>query len=212
MVEVDRESYIASQREVNTFHSNQKRESFHEEALTHAKALSALIKTRGMPCESILDAGCRTGYAMDIFGEEFPAARVVGCDIVPEFVEIAAKRGEAVEADMQTLPFEDKEFDWVMSVTAIEHCPDAPKAASELLRVAKYGVFIITDLEDKARFDLNDSHYTYHNDPAEWVDVFRREGWWLMYLNVPRTSRIDMLWLRMEHAVAFTDINERMAP
>lgn len=193
------EEYVRTQYAVNRCHSNGEMESTKEEAIDYAKQFASWVRWSGFPCTSVLDAGCRIGYAMDTLGQEFPAARVVGLDIVPEFIEVAEKRGEAVVGDMQDMPFQTEEFDWVFTSTAIEHCPDARKAALELMRVAKYGVYCVTDLEDDERFSLNPSHFTHHNNPAEWVDVFRQDGWWLVYLNVPKYSRIDMIWVRAEH-------------
>lgn len=190
--------YIKAQYEVNKQHSNHQVESDNEEAIDRVKDFAKWVKQSQLPSGSFLDAGCRTGYAMDELAIQFPAAEVVGCDIVPQFIERAQLRGEAVVADLHDLPFDDQQFDWVFTNTVIEHCHDAKLAASELLRVARVGCLCITDLEDEARFRHNASHFTYHNNPVEWVDVFRNPDFWLMKLDVPRYSQINMLWIRKE--------------
>jgi len=199
----DMKDYVAVQHQVNNRHRDGSIEAPYEEAITHAAKMAGWIKAARLPCESILDAGCRTGYAMEALASHFPAADVHGIDIVPEFIKIAQLRGEAVVGDLQALPYEDGQFDWTFSCTAIEHCFDLPKAAAEMRRVSRVGFYVLTDLEDKARFDQNPSHFTHHNDPAEWVDEFRHPEWWLMHLDVPRYSRIEMLWVRREHVINF---------
>ena len=167
-----------------------------DEAAKRARHLCQWIKRTGLPADSFLDAGCRNGLAMEEFSAQFPAARVVGIDIVPEFVESAALRGEAIVGDIQDIPYNNSEFDWVFSSHCIEHCPDSKKAAAELFRVAKVGCMVYTDLEDDTTFKSHPFHFTRHNDPIEWVDLFRHPEFWLMKLNVPRFTRIDTLWVR----------------
>jgi ubiquinone/menaquinone biosynthesis C-methylase UbiE len=104
---------------------------------------------------------------------------------------------------MHNLPYGDEEFDWTFSSTAIEHCYDAKKAASELFRVSKFGVYVITDLETEESFKRNISHFTHHDDPCEWVNLMRAPGWQLMKLFVPQSGRIDMLWLRKKYVAQF---------
>jgi len=195
--------YVKTQYEVNSRHNDGSIEATYEEAIEHANKLSTWIKETKLSCESILDAGCRTGYAMEAFITQFPAIDVHGIDIVPEFIETAKLRGEAVVGDLQNLPYEDRQFSWIFSCTAIEHCYDLPKAAAEMRRTADIGFYVLTDLESKDRFLHNPSHFTYHNDPTEWIDEFKHPDWWLMYLNVPRYSRIEMIWVRKEFVQDF---------
>jgi len=197
------DNYVDVQFAVNKAHLNGRQEAEFEEALFHARTFAKWIKERYMPAESFLDSGCRTGYAMEELGKLFPAARVVGLDIVPEFIEVADLRGEAIVGDMQKLPFEDEEFDWTFSCTSIEHCPDLKSAITEMQRVSKIGFYIHTDLEDEVSCKMNPSHFAHHENPVEWVNEFNTPNWWLVYLNVPRKNRIEMIWLRKHQAKKF---------
>jgi ubiquinone/menaquinone biosynthesis C-methylase UbiE len=203
--------YVEAQYQVNNRHSDGSIEASYEEAIVHAARLAKWIKEARLPCDSILDAGCRTGYAMEALASHFPAAEVHGIDIVPEFVATANLRGEAIVGDLQALPYDDQQFDWTFSCTAIEHCYDLKAAATEMQRVSRIGYYVLTDLEDEQRFDQNPSHFTHHNDPAEWVDEFRHPAWWLMHLDVPRYSRIEMIWVRREHVTSFRKENDKWA-
>ena len=190
-------NYIHNQYKINLRHGNGQIDTPTEEAITHAAWLGREVTNMGLPTTSVLDAGCRTGYALPVLSKSFD--RVVGCDIVPEFVAIASTRGDAIEADLHSLSFKDQEFDWVMCTGTIEHCYDIDKAASELFRVAKVGVFILTDMQSQEEFDRNPSHYVRHDTPEEWITVFKREGWHLVSLAVPSRTFFHGLWLRPEY-------------
>ena len=95
----------------------------------------------------VLDVAGGTGNAA------IAAARC-GCDVtctdyVPALLERGRARARAerlniefAEADAEALPFEDGEYDAVLSVFGAMFAPDQPRAASELVRVARPGGII----------------------------------------------------------------------
>jgi ubiquinone/menaquinone biosynthesis C-methylase UbiE len=198
---VTKEDYIAIQLKVNNAHMDGRQEAEFEEANYHAHTFTTWLSSHKLPTDSFLDAGCRTGYAMEKLASIYPAARVVGVDIVPQFIQIANLRGEAYVGDLQALPFEDEEFDWTFSCTSIEHCPDLVTAIKEMQRVSKYGFYVHTDLEDDKAFAKNPSHFAHHLNPNEWVDEFNHPEWWLVYLNVPRYNRVELISMRKHLAM-----------
>ncbi len=97
--------------------------------------------------ELILDAGMGPGtYTMQI-AKRNPAVKVVGVDLSPKFVEIAARRAarEGVQnvefhvGDLEDLQFPEGTFHKLVCAGAISAVPDRAKAASELHRVLKDG-------------------------------------------------------------------------
>lgn len=73
-------------------------------------------------------------------------ARVVACDLTPELLEAgrqhASRLGVALEwreADAEALPFDDGEFDVVMSCLGVMFAPRHQVCANELLRVCRPG-------------------------------------------------------------------------
>ncbi len=92
----------------------------------------------------VLDVAAGTGNA------SLPAARlgaqVTASDLTPELLEAGRRRAEAegltldwVEGDAESMPFEDGEFDVVMSAIGAMFAPHHADVARELARVCKPG-------------------------------------------------------------------------
>jgi SAM-dependent methyltransferase len=93
---------------------------------------------------SVLDVATGSGNAA------IAAARhgctVTGLDYVPSLLECGRVRARAegfdvrfVEGDAESLPFDDGQFDAVLSCLGVMFAPDQPRAAGELLRVCRPG-------------------------------------------------------------------------
>ena len=100
--------------------------------------------------EMILDVGCGTGvFTLNILGL---GTHVIGLDISQPMLVRAGQKAEnypfrGVAGDMRVLPFADKCFDRVVSMTALEFTEDGKGAVGELFRVTKKGgVVVVTTL------------------------------------------------------------------
>lgn len=91
------------------------------------------------PNETILDVGCGTGYFSRQLVQDGHA--VVGVDLDPAAVAYARTSLmpplSTVVADMTALPFGDRGFDCVVSVTALCFVEDEVTAMKEIVRVAR---------------------------------------------------------------------------
>ena len=89
--------------------------------------------------ETVLDVGCGTGHFTRRFSDSAAVSWIVGADIDFAAARFAAGRGKAayLAADGRSLPFADRSFDLVISVTALCFMPDARRALMEMLRVAR---------------------------------------------------------------------------
>ncbi len=113
-----------------------------------AELLLALLDPQ--PGERILDAGCGSG----IFTGAVLAhgATVVGVDLSLPMLHCAlarhaGSRFTGLGADLRALPFADRCFDRVWSMTAIEFIADAALAIAELERVTRPGgCLVVTTL------------------------------------------------------------------
>ncbi|MFF3287001.1 class I SAM-dependent methyltransferase [Streptomyces sp. NPDC003023] len=105
----------------------------------------ALVQACGTKAgDRVLDIAAGTGNAA------IPAARtgadVVACDLTPELLDAGRRRAreqgielEWREADAEALPFDDGEFDTVMSCVGVMFAPHHGAAADELVRVCRPG-------------------------------------------------------------------------
>ena len=98
-----------------------------------------------VPGKRVLDIACGSGNGA-IAAARRSWGNVVGVDFVPALLERGRERAAAerldiefVEGDATELPFEDGEFDVVMSIFGAMFAADQEKAAAELLRVCKPG-------------------------------------------------------------------------
>lgn len=89
--------------------------------------------------DSVLDVGCGTGRFTRRAAAE--GARVTGVDLDDFAVELARRKGtgdqQFAHGDATGLPFEDRSFDKVMSVTALCFVPQWPRAVAEIVRVCR---------------------------------------------------------------------------
>ena len=106
--------------------------------------------------ERVLDVGC--GCGLDVFVAGHLAGRdgrSVGIDITPEMLELPRRllgtgpldNLEFLEADVESLPFDDGTFDRVISNGALNLVPDKDRALREIHRVLRAGgTFATADL------------------------------------------------------------------
>jgi ubiquinone/menaquinone biosynthesis C-methylase UbiE len=96
----------------------------------HLKTVDRLLPLAGG--ERILEVGCGSGHLTKRLAER--GVDIVGIDANPNAREVA---GSELVLHMQAehLQFDDKEFDAVISVHAIEHIPPLDAAIAEMARV-----------------------------------------------------------------------------
>jgi ubiquinone/menaquinone biosynthesis C-methylase UbiE len=94
--------------------------------------------------ERILDVGCGPGfYVAELLDAVGPGGSVVGVDVSPAMLAIAAHRTEAHpnvafhEAEATSLPFGDEDFDAALSVQVFEYVRDIPAALGEIHRALR---------------------------------------------------------------------------
>lgn len=112
-------------------------ELYSEEQLEKLKKIKKYVK-KG----SLLDVGAGTGISTKFFED------ICDCTALdPSKDMLKHYKGKKFVGKAEKLPFKDKTFDNVISVTALHHC-DVDKAIKEMLRVVKKdGVVIVTILK-----------------------------------------------------------------
>src|SRR3989344_5368446 len=88
----------------------------------------------------LLDVGCGTGISTNFF-----KVKSVGIDNCREMLKQGTKN--LIYAQAEKLPFKDKSFNTVISVTAFHNFNDMEKALREIMRVSKNSNICITFLK-----------------------------------------------------------------
>ncbi len=86
----------------------------------------------------ILDVGCGTGYLTGRLKDSYPQAKITGLDFAQGMIAKAQEYRRDIQwitGDAELLPFEDKDFDVIVSNAAYQWVLDLPKAFAQAQRV-----------------------------------------------------------------------------
>lgn len=133
----------------------------------------------------ILDVGCGKGFLLYELKKLLPKAEVKGIDISAYAVENAKEEiKEHVQVGNATqLPFKDKEFDLVYSITTLHNLYnfDLKKAVREIQRVSGKNSFIMVESYRNEREKANLLYWQLTCEsflaPQEWVWLFGEYGY-----------------------------------
>ena len=138
------------------------------------------------PGDKILDVGCAKGFMLHDFISELPSLNVFGIDISEYAIDNAI---DSVKNNLQIaccsdLPFNDKEFDLVISISTIHNLNinGVKKSLSEITRVAKNNKSFIKingyknfkEREKLENWNLVAKTILHEN---EWVELFQDIGY-----------------------------------
>lgn len=135
--------------------------------------------------DSVLDVGCAKGFMLYDFQQLIPGIQVAGCDVSQYAIENAKEEVKPFlkVADARELPYENKSFDVVISITTIHNLDydDCIQALKEIERVSRRGSFITVDAyrNDEEKRRMNAWNLTaktvLHVD--EWREMFAKAGY-----------------------------------
>lgn len=121
--------------------------------------------------QSILDIATGTGDLAIQFAENTSAEKIVGLDISDGMLSVARKKvlGKAIapkiefiQADSESMPFEDNTFDAITVSFGIRNFENLEKGLSEILRVLKKGgIFVILETSVPTKFPFKQGYYFY---------------------------------------------------
>ena len=134
---------------------------------------------------SVLDVGCAKGFMMHDFAELIPGITVKGIDISEYAIENAIEdmKPHVQVGNALSLPFDDKSFDVIISVTTLHNLEreECAIALQEIQRVSQKGAFITVDAyrneEEKERmYNWNLTAKTIMS-VEEWKVFFKQVGY-----------------------------------
>ena len=137
------------------------------------------------PDANILDVGCGKGFLLYEFTQVVPGARVTGVDISPYAIENAKEevRPFVQVGNAMSLPFEDRSFDLVISITTLHnlYMYDLWLALQEIERVARGPKYVVVEAYQNEREKVNLMYWqltcrAFHT-PQEWEWIFQQTGY-----------------------------------
>ncbi len=124
--------------------------------LEAARELAEYIP-KGLKPQSVVDAGCGTGFLTGLLLERFPQAEIFCFDIALPMVERVRERFKRrvvlFNADCEALPLESKGFDLVASNLTYQWMPEPLCAFREVARVLKEGGYFVFSTLGSATFE-----------------------------------------------------------
>lgn len=137
----------------------------------------------------ILDAGCGTGFGLDLIAHAHPEAHVVALDFAPAMLARLRQNSPAAAvaplcADLEALPLAAGSIDAVWSSLALQWC-DPALALAEIARALRPGgVAWIATLGPATLWELREafarvdeaSHVIRFHPPAEWIAAAAKAG------------------------------------
>jgi arsenite methyltransferase len=145
------------------------------------------------PGERILDVGCGPGfYVAELLEAVGPAGFVVGVDVSPPMLAIAAHRTGSFpniafhQADATALPVESEDFDAALSVQVLEYVHDLQAALGEIHRTLRPGGRVVL-------WDVDWTTLSWHSaDPERMRRVLAAWDEHLAHPALPRTLAADL--------------------
>lgn len=134
---------------------------------------------------ALLQVGCEKGFLLHDFKERFPSMKVRGVEISDYAISNAmpSVKPHIVKCDFTKLPFEDREFDFVIAIGVVYTLTlrDAISCLKEIQRVGKGKSFITLGAYRDERGKRLLNYWTLlgatilHVD--EWVEVLKEAGY-----------------------------------
>ena len=100
------------------------------------------------PADRVLEIGMGVGRAIELIAAQAAHGSVAGIDLSPTMVQasrrrnaqaIKAGRVDVYQGDVQSMPFQDSQFDKLLSIHSLYFWPDPLRAVAELARVLRPG-------------------------------------------------------------------------
>lgn len=147
---------------------------------SHIKEILELMAGRQ---EKVADIGCGRGYLLERLKAANPDLQLYGVDTKNRLMSQSI---QFVHGMLPTLPFEDGAFDTVISTHTVEHIVQVERAFSELVRITKNRLIIVTP---RQRYH----YYTFDGH----VNFFFSRSDLLRHLQLPVYSlkELDSDWL-----------------
>lgn len=125
--------------------------------------LTGIIGAAAAKPHRILDFGCGAGHLLDAFSEVLhPGSELIGIDSIAELIQSAQIHYPHInfvhQKFIESLPFPEHSFDYVMSVDTIECIPNKSVLVQEFHRVLRPGGHVLVSHWDWDTQLFNSAH------------------------------------------------------
>lgn len=117
---------------------------------THLQRFEEAIKYFDLkPGQKVLNIWSRTGLAIFYLRQKCSGLDIANLEVSPEFIKIAQEKfpqEKFQETNLDSLPFEDNHFDYILSLETLEHAPQPLIFLKELYRTIKPNGLLVMSL------------------------------------------------------------------
>jgi ubiquinone/menaquinone biosynthesis C-methylase UbiE len=134
------EAVSAWSDELTAMHEAEAASSHPIDVASRRLALESMKALKGRPV--ILDIGCSSGFLLQDFRRELPAAALIGADYLSSLVTRATVNVPGVpflQFDLRTCPLDDETVNGVTALNVLEHIDDDEGALRQMHRILKRG-------------------------------------------------------------------------
>jgi len=154
-------AYNLSESEFSDAYRNLECRANDRETDLNQPLVNFMIQNIDKNSKTLLDIGCGRGYWLNKIADETDL-ELTGCDL---YDNVKLDKGKYIKSNIDNLPFEDNSFDIVTCHHTIEHVINPEKAISELKRVTKKQLILVTPCQRFFIYTL-DLHLNFF--PAEY--------------------------------------------
>ncbi len=119
---------------------------------------------RKSDCLTMLDCGAGPGWELEGLRKDNPDIEYTGLEVTNLFLQRLAAQGvSTIKATVEDIPCDDNSYDLVYCRQVLEHVGNFRQAIHEMIRVAKFYVFIVMNKDFGEKTIITKQYGLWHN-------------------------------------------------
>lgn len=154
VMDFKRRVYSFAPRDYDRFYNNLNSISRNRSSDLNRQSLDLILQNIDPSARTLIDVGCGNGFLLGQVHAHRPGIRLTGLDI--KDTNANPTTYSYVKANIERLPFADKSFDVVTCSHTVEHLIHLEQCVSELVRIARKQLFIVTPCQRYYYYTLDE--------------------------------------------------------